>query len=453
MQAQDFSSSTGLERGQRLGQEYLRAGGFPSLEQLPIVYVGDSLSLMKPSSCNPFEVLGHLESEAIAIIGSRLWTPLSVIQACLELLVLPEDGESVDRLFILELALQEMGGLEKSIDECLALFTSAEPSNELTEGELLSACPLQPTLELLHDTLMGVTERVAMRRHSGKKGGRWTTGFSDSAAAGRVYEPVTTEKSIKTPEEQAAYLKQLRSKLIAIVGHELRTPLCSLQVCLETFLSEPQQFSENDRQTLLELARTDLDRLRRLVQKFFTLSRLEQGLVLENRGLVDLEDTIDLVASSFPEDTPAICLDVPSALPLLRLDEDKLVLALKQLLDNAFQFAGPEGQITIEARYRPPTGWEGAIADHCGTIELVVADTGRGIDPQQLDKVFDCFYQEEDYLRRTVGGTGIGLSICRKLVEAMGGIIWAQSLGKELGSHIHVTLPTVSSYPMATVAA
>ena len=417
MQAQDFSSSTALEGGQRLGQERLREGRFLSLEQLPFVYFGDSLSLMKPNDCNPFEALGHLESEAIAIIGSRLWTPLSAIQACLELLELSEEGEPADLQSILELALQEMAGLEKSIDECLALFTPAEPSNELTKEELLSACPLQPTLELLHDTLLGVTERVAMTKHSGKKGGRWTTGFSDSATAGGVYEPVTTDRRLKTSEEQAAYLEQLRCKLIAIVGHELRTPLCSLQVCLETFLSEPQQFSEGDRQTLLELARTDLDRLRQLVQKFFTLSRLEQGLVLEKRGLVDLEDTIDLVASSFPEDAPALCLDVPSALPLLRLDEDKLVLTLRQLLENACQFAGPEGHITIEARYRPPTVWEGATAHHDGTIELVVADTGRGIDPQQLDKVFDCFYQEEDYLRRTVGGTGIGLSICRSCLR------------------------------------
>ena len=269
MQARVFSSSTGLEGGQRLGQECLRAGGYPSWEQLPNVYFGDSLSLMKPSSCNPFEVLGHLESEAIAIIGSRLWTPLSVIQACLELLVLTEDGESVDRLFILELALQEMAGLEKSIDECLALFTPAEPSNELAEGELLSACPLQPTLELLHDTLLGATERVAMTRHSGKKGGRGTTGFSDPATAGRMYESVTTHKRLKTSEERAAYLGQLRSKLIAIVGHELRTPLCSLQVCLETFLSEPQQFSQNDRQTLLELARTDLGSLAPVSSKVF----------------------------------------------------------------------------------------------------------------------------------------------------------------------------------------
>ena len=406
MQAQGFFGSTALEGVERLGQECLRENRPPSLEQLPTLDFGDSLSLMKPSNCNPFEVLGHLESEAIAIVGYRLWTPLSAIQACLELLELSEDAEPADRQSILELALQEMAGLEKLIGECLALFTPVEPSSELTEGELQSTCPLQPTLELLHDTLLGVTERVSITRHSSKKGNRLTTGFFESASAVKVYEQVTTDRRLKTSEQQAVYLKQLRSKLIAIVGHELRTPLCSLQVCLETFQSEPKQFSESDRQTLLELARTDLARLRQLVQKFFTLSRLEQGLVLQNRDLVDLEDTIELVSSSFPEDVPAICLDVPNALPLLRLDEDKLVLALRQLFDNAFQFAGTEGHVTIEARYRPPTGREGTTPDRGGMVELVVADTGRGIDPQKLDKVFDCFYQEEDYLRRTVGGDG-----------------------------------------------
>lgn len=248
----------------------------------------------------------------------------------------------------------------------------------------------------------------------------------------------------------------MRSKLIAIVGHELRTPLCSLQVCLETFLSEPKQLSEGDRQILLELAQTDLDRLHQLVQKFFTLSRLEQGLVLQKRGLVDLEKTVELVSNGFQakqkEDAPLICLDIPPSLPLLPVDEDKLALALMQLLDNSFQFTGAEGHITIAVRHLTSTGRKGTTPDRGGMVELVVTDTGRGIDPQQLEKVFDCFYQEEDFLRRTVGGTGIGLAMCRKLIEAMGGKIWAQSLGKALGSHIHVTLPTVDSQPLRTVA-
>ena len=177
MQALEFRATKALEGDKRSVPAFLREGGFPSLEQLPTIDFGDSLSLIKPSSCNPFEVLGYLESEAIAIIDYRLWLPLSAIQACLELLELPEDGEPVDRQSILELALQEMTELEPSIGECLALFTPTEGSNELTQAKLQSTCPLQSTLELLHDTLLGVTERVSITRHLGKTGGRWTTGL------------------------------------------------------------------------------------------------------------------------------------------------------------------------------------------------------------------------------------------------------------------------------------
>ena len=411
---------------------------------------------METADRNPFEVLGQLESQAISIIGYQLWTPLSAIKACLELMALPADEESGDRHFMLELALQEMEGLDELIRECLALFASIAPADELTERDLQLACPLHPTLELLRDALLDVRERSANSELSRTEPEQWALATTDSTMHAEMYEPITKDSRVKTAEEQVEFLKQLRSKLIAIVGHELRTPLCSLQVCLETFLNEPKQFSKADRQTLLELARKDLNRLHQLVQKFFTLSRLERGLILHERELVDLQKTLELVSSGFQNlqslDVPSIVIDVPCKLPLVQVDEDKLVLALMQLLENASQFTGAEGKVTIEARKYKPTAREHNTEDELGMVEIVVADTGCGIAPERLEKVFDCFYQEEDFLRRSVGGTGIGLSICRKLIEAMGGKIWAQSLGKSLGSRIHLTLPAEDCRTLKTVA-
>jgi signal transduction histidine kinase len=80
-------------------------------------------------------------------------------------------------------------------------------------------------------------------------------------------------------------------------------------------------------------------------------------------------------------------------------------------------------------------------------LEVTVADTGRGIEPNRLEEVFDRFYQEEGALRRTTGGTGLGLAICRQIVKGWGGEIWADSAGKDQGSQFHFTVPITSRLP------
>ncbi|HIK44735.1 MAG TPA: histidine kinase, partial [Leptolyngbyaceae cyanobacterium M65_K2018_010] len=74
-------------------------------------------------------------------------------------------------------------------------------------------------------------------------------------------------------------------------------------------------------------------------------------------------------------------------------------------------------------------------------LQVTVSDTGRGIEPSRLDAVFDRFYQEEGALRRTTGGTGLGLAMSRQIIEGLGGTIWAESAGKNQGSRFHFTLP------------
>ena len=393
--------------------------------------------------------LGQLESEAIAIIGYQLWTPLSTIQACLELLEIPIKESS--QRSMLELALQETVMLEELIRECLALFSPVEPGDDVIADNLQVACPLMPSLDLLRAALIGGGASTFPLSTKGKVCQQDTL----VAFFGGLQEGYKASNSIESADSvHPAYFEQLRHKLIAIVGHELRTPLCSLRVCLETFTNESEQFSMSELQPLLEVSRSDISRLHQLVQQFFMLSRLEKGLIRQEKGVVDLRKTLELVSIGLNTqqcDLPVIRVDIPGSLPMLQVDEDKLVLALTQLLDNARQFTEVEDTISIEARqYAPPS--QGTPASHSPMVEIIVADTGRGIDPNRLDKIFDCFYQEEDYLRRTVGGTGIGLAICRKLIEAMGGKIWAQSLGKALGSRIHMLLPTEGQSALTSIA-
>ena len=234
--------------------------------------------------------------------------------------------------------------------------------------------------------------------------------------------------------QQLEALDRTRSNLVAIVGHELRTPLSTIQVCLESLATEPDMPAELSK-VMLDTALSDAERMRNLVQDFLTLSRLEGGGVEWNLETLSLSECIDLAISNVmarnQESMPEIKnLTTPEDLPLVRLDGEWLVEVLAKLLDNACKFTQADGEIAI------------AVKTNGGkTLEVTVADTGRGIESSSLETVFDRFYQEEGALRRSAGGTGLGLAICRQVVKNWGGEIWAESPGKDRGSVFHFTIP------------
>ncbi|RCJ14583.1 histidine kinase [Nostoc sp. ATCC 43529] len=238
--------------------------------------------------------------------------------------------------------------------------------------------------------------------------------------------------------QQLEALDRTRSNLIAITGHELRTPLSTIQVCLESLATEPDMPLELQ-QVMLNTALADSERMRKLVQDFLTLSNLESGRVEWHPESLTLQECVDLALSrlrtrSSTEKPPQIQTQIPQNLPLVRADGDWLVEVLAKLIDNACKFTPPQGEITINA-----------IRNSHQMVEVTVADTGRGIEPNRLEIVFDRFYQEEGALRRTTSGTGLGLAICRQIVNGWGGEIWAKSAGKDQGSEFHFTIPIVQS--------
>ena len=237
--------------------------------------------------------------------------------------------------------------------------------------------------------------------------------------------------------QQLEALDRTRSNLIAITGHELRTPLSTIQVCLESLNSEPDMPAEM-RQIMLETALGDADRMRKLVQDFLTLSHLESGRVKWNVESLTLQECVDLALSSVrsrrtvDRQLPKIIAEVSAELPLVQADGEWLVEVLSKLLDNACKFTTPQGTVTVRAQ-----------CNGSRMVEVLVTDTGRGIEASSLKVVFDRFYQEEGALRRSAGGTGLGLAICKQIVAGWGGKIWVDSAGKDRGSEFHFTIPMV----------
>ncbi|MEC4986379.1 MAG: DICT sensory domain-containing protein [Oscillatoria sp. PMC 1068.18] len=238
--------------------------------------------------------------------------------------------------------------------------------------------------------------------------------------------------------EQLEALDRTRSNLVAITGHELRTPLSTIQVCLESLASEPDMSPEL-RQVMLNTALTDAERMRKLIQDFLTLSQLESGRVEWHPESISLEECIYLAVSNVrarlrETKLPEINFPPNSEIPLVQADGEWVVEVLAKLIDNACKFTNPEGEVIIQAQ-----------TNGSQMVQVTVSDTGRGIEPNRLETVFDRFYQEEGALRRTTGGTGLGLAICRQIVNRWGGEIWAESLGKDRGAKFRFTLPIVDN--------
>ena len=375
------------------------------------------LSEFDSQKSDSLAMLKRIRSNLIAVIGYELWNPLSTIQVCLESLASEPTMPEESRQIILDTAVKDIQYLHQLIENCVS-FPDIEADHKYQHGELLQLH--KSPQKILQNTLIRILQLNPQEQ-------------------GKVH---FANGEIILSDEQEEILNHICKNLIAIVGHELRTPLCTIEVCLESLSSEPQM-STQYRQKMLDIALNDLGRLQKLIKDFFTLDRLEKGQVYRRTEYVRIREVIELALSSLQshknrESLPNIVVEIPTKLPQVEVDEDSLVEALIKLLDNACKFTKPNGEIKIQARVVESQTTHTNIM-----LEVVISDNGRGIIPSHLEAIFNCFYQEEDSLRRTVNGTGIGLTICRRIINNLGGNIWAKSAGKDLGSSIHFTLPVV----------
>ena len=301
--------------------------------------------------------------------------------------------------------------------------------------------------------------------HCGPEGYLWseadiTLVEAIATQAGVALMQAQAYSNLEDLNRQLADIERVQSNLVAIVSHELRTPLSTIQICLES-LATTLQMPPELQQAMLQTALTDLERLRKLIQDFLTLSRLEAGWTHWQLEPISLQECLSLALKALrsrqaAETLPEIVLEIPPGLPLLEADGECLTELLTKLLDNACKFTEAGGRVTIRAKIHERSlctqdaccqtvTSEVNHSPHNPMLEVMIADTGRGIEPSQLQAIFDRFYQEEGFLRRTATGTGLGLAICRRIVQQLGGEIWAESAGRNQGSHFHFTVPVAQS--------
>ena len=211
---------------------------------------------------------------------------------------------------------------------------------------------------------------------------------------------------------------QLKSRFFANISHELRTPLTLILAPLEAVLLEEREPLSEDLQRRFSLIRRNAMRLLKLINNLLDLARLEEGELSLDTELVDLVGfTSQLAGAAHPlaEKREIEIIFEPSARPVIAADTEKLERVIINLLSNALKFTEPGGYVVVLVGVTGDRAW------------VSVQDSGIGIPPEELEHIFDRFRQVDASTTRRHGGTGIGLSLVKELVELHGGKITVSS--------------------------
>lgn len=221
----------------------------------------------------------------------------------------------------------------------------------------------------------------------------------------------------------------MRRQIIGDVSHELRTPLTAIKGSMEGLMDGV--LPQND-ETYMGIYK-EADRMQRLVTDLQELSRVEAGAYELELRSIDLLEVISTVVKrldpQFEEKGVMLEVDLSDNLPSIKADEDRIGQVMQNLIGNALQFTPNGGRVVVSGVQQEKE------------IIVSVSDTGIGISPEHLGEIFTRFYRVDKSRSRAGGGSGIGLTIAKFLVEAHGGKIWVESAGSNQGSRFVFSLP------------
>jgi len=321
---------------------------------------------------------------------------------------LPQPGVEQNLFVNFRAAVTEALGTAAVAATFMALLASVFISRQVIAPVQEMTSASQRIAEGRYDERVRVTGNIP--RHEQDELGRLALSFNQMAA-------------------QLERTESMRRQLIGDVTHELRTPLTTIKGYMEGLMDG---VLPADEETYSQIYR-EADRLQRLVNDLQELSQVEAGAYQIHpksttvKALVTA--AVERLERQYQEKGVALSTQLAPDLPPVTVDEDRIGQVLLNLLGNALQYTPEGGRVTVTAEKQP------------GEVQITIADTGIGIPPEHLPHVFTRFYRVDKSRARAAGGSGIGLTIARHLVEAHGGHIWVESQGKGQGSRFVFTLP------------
>ena len=321
--------------------------------------------------------------------------------------------------------------LEQTGHSRAELMSAAKTMHEILQPEKLDGTDYPWEESTSFDTLNdGEVRRVTNEYMWRKDGTRFPV---DSVVTPIVEDDSRILGAVVTFQDitQRQAVAQMKNEFIAIVSHELRTPLTSIRGSLGLLASGLLKKFPDKADKMLKIAVENTDRLVRLINDILDIERLESGKVTLEQAdhelgslMAKATDTMQAMAGE-----NKVRLELEPVERQVWVDSDRFIQVLTNLCSNAIKFSDEDGVVKVFAEDEEP-GW----------VRVSVKDSGRGVPQDKLKKIFERFGQVDASDSREKGGTGLGLPICRTIVEQHGGKIWVESVEGE-GSTFRFTLP------------
>jgi PAS domain S-box-containing protein len=211
--------------------------------------------------------------------------------------------------------------------------------------------------------------------------------------------------------------EEMKSTFVSVISHELKTPVALIKGYANTLARDDARWDSATLREGLQVIGEESDRLNALINNLLDASRIQAGAFKLEKGDVQLSKLAERVVESFRIQTEnhRFLLDFPADLPYIFGDEERLRQVLSNLVSNAIKYSPAGGEIRVG-------GWSDGA-----TVTIYVADQGIGIPAEEQGKLFQRFYRVDSSLRRSTQGAGLGLFLCKSIVEAHGGRIWLRS--------------------------
>ena len=381
------------------------------------------------------ETLVMFASQAgMAIVNARRYSDEHRARADLEALVnispvgvLVFDAKTGDLVSLNQESRRIVRGLRapgRSQAEILSVLTFRRPDGrEILLAEL-------PTERALNSGETVRAEEIVIHLPDGQAVTTVVNATPIFSEEGAVVSVVATVQDM-TPLEE---LERLRAEFLGMVSHELRTPLTTIKGSAATLLSASPTLDTAEMRQFFRIIDEQADHMRGLISDLLDVTRIETGTLSVAPEPTDVKDLVEQARSAFLRGGAmnSIDLDLPQDLPRVGADRQRMAQVLNNLFSNASKYSPDWSAIRVSA----------SVEDVY--VAISVSDEGRGVPVERLSHLFRKFSRiDSEDLGQHVGGDGLGLAICRGIVEAHGGRIRAESGGQGLGTQFTFTIPTV----------